>query len=67
LANLRRKDERGSVGLQKRDYNFYGNATAVTTFKEFPNRSHYSIGEPGWQEVADFVLTWAMENALVGT
>jgi pimeloyl-ACP methyl ester carboxylesterase len=32
-------------------------------FKEFPERSHYTLGEPGWEEVADYALTWAVENA----
>jgi pimeloyl-ACP methyl ester carboxylesterase len=31
----------------------------VTDYKEFPGRSHYIIAESGWQEVADYALTWA--------
>jgi hypothetical protein len=42
----------------------YRRSTAVTTFKEFPERSHYTIGEPGWEQVADYALRWAMENSL---
>jgi pimeloyl-ACP methyl ester carboxylesterase len=49
------------------NYRLYSKSPAVTSFKEFSNRSHYSICEPGWEEVADFVLTWAMENAVAGT
>jgi pimeloyl-ACP methyl ester carboxylesterase len=33
---------------------------ALTAFKEFPGRSHFILGQPGWQEVADFVLAWAL-------
>ncbi len=36
---------------------------AVTVFKEFPGRSHYTIGQEGWEEVADFALDWALEHA----
>ena len=36
---------------------------AVTDFKEFPGRSHYTVGEKGWEEVADFALEWAVEHA----
>jgi hypothetical protein len=25
----------------------------VTEFKEFPGRSHYTLGQEGWDEVAD--------------
>ena len=32
----------------------------LTAYKEFPGRSHYTLGEPGWEEVADFALDWAL-------
>ena len=31
----------------------------VTDYKEFPGRSHYIVAESGWEEVADYALTWA--------
>ena len=36
---------------------------AVTEYREFPGRSHFTIGQDGWQEVADFALDWAAEHA----
>lgn len=33
-------------------------------YKEFPGRSHLIIAEPGWQEVADYALTWSRSHAL---
>ena len=36
-----------------------GKAPAVTEFKEFPDRSHYTVGQEGWEEVADYALDWA--------
>jgi alpha-beta hydrolase superfamily lysophospholipase len=33
---------------------------AVTAFKEYAGRSHYIIGQQGWEEVADFALQWAL-------
>jgi pimeloyl-ACP methyl ester carboxylesterase len=38
-------------------------AEAVTEYKEFPGRSHFTVGEDGWEEVADFALDWAVEHA----
>jgi pimeloyl-ACP methyl ester carboxylesterase len=35
---------------------------ALTAFREFPGRPHFP-GAPGWEEVADFALSWAVENA----
>ncbi len=36
---------------------------SVTDYKEFPGRSHYTVGEDGWEEVADYALEWAVEHA----
>ncbi len=36
---------------------------AMTEYKEFPGRSHFTVGEAGWEEVADFALDWAVEHA----
>jgi pimeloyl-ACP methyl ester carboxylesterase len=41
----------------------YRKSRAVTEFKEFPGRVHFTIGQPGWEEVADFTLDWAVEHA----
>ncbi|MBN3790976.1 alpha/beta hydrolase [Burkholderia sp. Ac-20353] len=43
--------------------NFEKNATqsrAITAYKLFAGRSHYTCGEKGWEEVADFALDWAL-------
>lgn len=36
---------------------------AITDYKEFSGRSHYILGQAGWEEVADYALTWATEHA----
>ncbi|MEO3819319.1 alpha/beta hydrolase [Plantactinospora sp. B24E8] len=41
----------------------YRKSTAITGYKEFPGRPHYSLGQPGWEEVADYALNWAVEAA----
>ena len=38
-------------------------SAAVTEYKEFPERSHFTIGQDGWEEVADYALDWATEHA----
>jgi pimeloyl-ACP methyl ester carboxylesterase len=35
---------------------------AITEFHEFPGRSHWTCGEPGWEEVADYALSWALQH-----
>ena len=39
-----------------------GKAPAVTEYKEFPGRSHYTVGQEGWEEVADYALDWAVAH-----
>ena len=41
----------------------YTKSEAVTEYKLFPGRSHWTIAEPGWEEVADYALSWALEHA----
>jgi len=40
----------------------YRHADAVTDYKEFPGRSHYIVGQAGWEEVADYALEWALAH-----
>lgn len=40
----------------------YGKSKAMTAFEEFPGRPHFP-GAPGWEEVADYALSWAIANA----
>ncbi|MFD7474148.1 alpha/beta hydrolase [Streptomyces sp. NPDC059837] len=43
----------------------YDKSTAITDYHEFAGRSHLTIGQDGWREVADFALTWAVDHATV--
>ena len=31
---------------------------SVSTYKEFPDHSHWVVGEPGWQEIAEYIKEW---------
>ena len=41
----------------------YRHVKSVTDYKEFPGRSHFTVGQDGWEEVADYALKWAEEKA----
>jgi len=41
----------------------YRKSSAITDYKEFAGRSHFTIGQPGWEKVADYALNWAVEHA----
>jgi pimeloyl-ACP methyl ester carboxylesterase len=40
----------------------YRHAKSITDYKEFEGRSHYTVGQEGWEEVADYALEWAQEH-----
>lgn len=35
---------------------------SITDYREFEGRNHFTIGAPGWEEVADYALSWAEEK-----
>jgi hypothetical protein len=41
----------------------YWRSPAVTSFMEFPGRSHLIVAQAGWDEVADNALLWALCHA----
>ena len=48
--------------IQKSNAKHYKSST-TTEYHEFPGRSHWTCGEPGWEAVADYALDWAVEHA----
>ena len=47
--------------VTKAEAKLQGKSQALTAYKEFPGRSHFTVGQPGWEEVADFALDWALD------
>ncbi|RVU27648.1 alpha/beta hydrolase [Streptomyces antnestii] len=45
-------------------YKQYGDSTAVTDLKQFPDRAHSLVIDSGWRFVADYVLGWLDECGL---
>lgn len=42
----------------------YKRPDSITDFKEFPGRTHFIIGQPGWEEVADYIASWLSEKRI---
>ena len=57
------KDHIAPPSVTKANFNLYKKSRAVTDYKEFEGRSHWIVGQQGWEEVADFALDWAVEHA----
>jgi pimeloyl-ACP methyl ester carboxylesterase len=41
----------------------YRKTKAVTEYKNFPERTHYTLGQEGWEKVADYALEWALRHS----
>lgn len=50
--------------LNKSNHAKYRASSSTTDFKEFAGRTHFIIGQKGWEEVADFILAWLNERGL---
>ena len=60
------EDHVAPASLNESNFKHYRSSAAVTEFKEFPGRSHYTLGQAGWEEVADYALDWAVKAATDG-
>jgi pimeloyl-ACP methyl ester carboxylesterase len=58
------RDHIAPTELIRMNFNLYQQSKAVTEMKDYPNRSHYTLGEPGWEEVADDAVDWALTHAM---
>lgn len=56
-------DHVSPASVVEANFKLYRNSTAVTEYKNFPQRTHYTLGQDGWEQVADFALTWAEAHA----
>jgi pimeloyl-ACP methyl ester carboxylesterase len=50
------------AAASRANFKKYAGGTARVEYKEFPGRSHYTVGEDGWEVVADYALDWALEH-----
>jgi pimeloyl-ACP methyl ester carboxylesterase len=56
------KDHVSPAAINESNAKHYRKSGATTAYEEFPLRSHFTLGEEGWEQVADYALNWAVEN-----
>ena len=49
--------------INKSNVKKYRKSAAVTEYKEYEGRSHFTIGQAGWEQVADHALEWALAQS----
>lgn len=57
------KDHTVAASMVKENAKRQSKSKAITAYMEFPGRTHYTLGQEGWEEVADFALSWATANS----
>jgi pimeloyl-ACP methyl ester carboxylesterase len=50
------------ASLNRANWNLYKRSSSITDFKEFAGRVHFTIGQEGWQMLADYVASWLVEK-----
>jgi pimeloyl-ACP methyl ester carboxylesterase len=61
------RDHTVPASVTRANYDLYARSAATTALKEYPERTHWTIGQDGWEAVADFALEWAMTHAAPST
>jgi len=57
------KDHTVPTSSTRAAYKIQKKTGALTEIKEYPDRSHSTFEQEGWEEVADYSLDWAVRNA----
>ena len=50
--------------IQRSNAKHYQADGTITEIKEYEGRSHLMPSQEGWEEIADYSLTWATEQAV---
>jgi pimeloyl-ACP methyl ester carboxylesterase len=53
------EDHQVPASMNREDFNRWQHSASLTDYKEFPLRSHLILAQDGWEEVADYAITWA--------
>jgi len=56
------EDHTVPASVNRSNFRKYRNSKAITDFAEFPGRSHLTIAQEGWEEVAEYALSWAQKH-----
>jgi pimeloyl-ACP methyl ester carboxylesterase len=63
LLQANGKDHTVPAAVTKNAYKIQRKAQSPTGLKEYPDRSHYTFAQDGWEGVADDALDWATKHA----
>jgi alpha-beta hydrolase superfamily lysophospholipase len=56
------KDHVSPPAVVAANYKLFRKSSAVTEYKEYPERTHFTVGQEGWEDVADYALDWSVAH-----
>jgi pimeloyl-ACP methyl ester carboxylesterase len=56
------RDRTITPSLNYANFSAYHDTPAITDYKQFPERNHWTIKQEGWENVADFIIQWVENN-----
>jgi len=56
------QDKIAQASMTRKIYDKQQRAASLTELKLYPDRSHWTCTEPGWEAVADYALQWAVAH-----
>ena len=56
------KDNIIPASLNYANFRKYENTPAITDYKQFPERNHWTLLQPGWEAVAAYIEDWLEQN-----
>jgi pimeloyl-ACP methyl ester carboxylesterase len=56
------RDHISPPSVVEANYHLYRKSKATTDYKDYPERTHYTLGQDGWEDVADYALDWALSH-----
>jgi pimeloyl-ACP methyl ester carboxylesterase len=57
------KDHTVPAAVTRSNFKLQKRSPAVTEYKEYADRCHYTVGQEGWEAVADHALEWSVTQA----
>jgi hypothetical protein len=58
------KSAKGTRAVVEANCRLYRKSSAKRNYELFPARSHFILGQAGWEEVADYAPDWARQNGV---
>ena len=55
------QDHTVPASTTRSNFKLQSKSKAITALREYPDRSHWTVAEDGWEEVADHALAWAID------